>query len=64
MGWTALIIAGALEIVWALALKQSEGFTKLWPSIIFGVAAWLSFAFLSQALKTIPMGTTCICMVR
>lgn len=57
MGWTALIIAGALEIVWALALKQSEGFTKLWPSIIFGVAAWLSFAFLSQALKTIPMGT-------
>ena len=57
MGWTALIIAGALEIVWALALKQSDGFTKLWPSVIFGVAAWLSFAFLSHALKTIPMGT-------
>lgn len=57
MGWTALAIAGVFEIVWALALRNSEGFSKLWPSLIFGVAAWISFAFLSQALKTIPMGT-------
>lgn len=57
MAWIALFTAGALEIVWAIALKYSEGFTKLWPSIIFGVAAWLSFACLSYALKSIPMGT-------
>lgn len=57
MGWTALVIAGFFEIVWALALKSSDGFSRLWPSVIFGVAAWVSFAFLSQALKTIPMGT-------
>lgn len=57
MAWIALAIAGFFEIVWAVALKYSEGFTKLWPSVIFGIAAWLSFAFLSQALKTIPIGT-------
>jgi quaternary ammonium compound-resistance protein SugE len=57
MAWIFLAIAGAFEIVWAVALKQSDGFTKLWPSVIFGFSAWLSFAFLSQALKAIPMGT-------
>jgi quaternary ammonium compound-resistance protein SugE len=57
MAWLVLFIAGVFEVVWAIALKYSDGFTKLWPSVIFGVAAWLSFAFLSQALKTIPIGT-------
>ena len=57
MAWTALIIAGLLEVGWGIALKQSEGFTRLWPSVLFGVLAWLSFAFLAQALKTLPMGT-------
>jgi quaternary ammonium compound-resistance protein SugE len=57
MAWLALAVAGLFEIVWAVALKYSEGFTKLWPSIIFGASAWLSFAFLSYALKTIPMGS-------
>ncbi|TGD76242.1 quaternary ammonium compound efflux SMR transporter SugE [Mangrovimicrobium sediminis] len=56
MAWVALFVAGLFEIIWALALKYSEGFTRLWPSVIFGVAAWLSFALLSYALKTIPMG--------
>lgn len=56
MAWIFLIIAGVLEVVWAIALKYSEGFTKLWPSVTFMVSAWLSFACLSYALKTIPMG--------
>ena len=56
MAWAFLIIAGLLEIVWAIALKYSEGFTKLWPSAMFIVAAWLSFLCLSFALKSIPMG--------
>ena len=58
MAWTLLFLAGLFEIAWAIALKYSEGFTRLWPSVIFGVTAWLSFALLSQALKTIPIGTS------
>ncbi len=42
MAWTYLFLAGALEICWALALKQSEGFTRLWPSVIFAITAWFS----------------------
>ena len=57
MAWVFLVIAGVFEIVWVIALKHSEGFTKLWPSVIFIVAAWLSFALLSYALKSIPMGS-------
>lgn len=58
MAWTLLFLAGLFEIAWAIALKYSEGFTRLWPSVIFGVTAWLSIALLSQALKTIPIGTS------
>ena len=57
MAWGFLVIAGVFEIVWVIALKYSEGFTKLWPSVIFIVAAWLSFALLSYARKSIPMGS-------
>ena len=57
MGWMLLVIAGLFEIVWAVALKCSEGFTKLWPSVVFIAAAWLSFASLSIALKFLPMGS-------
>lgn len=57
MAWTHLIIAGALEIFWAISLKYTDGFSKLGPSVltIFGMIA--SFYFLAQALKTIPVGT-------
>jgi quaternary ammonium compound-resistance protein SugE len=58
MAWTLLFLAGLLEVAWAIALKFSEGFTRLWPSVIFGVTAWLSFALLALALKTIPIGTS------
>ena len=57
MAWIMLICAGLFEIAWALALKYSDGFTKLWPSVVFAVSAWLSFACLSFALKAIPMGS-------
>ncbi len=57
MAWIALLIAALFEVVWAISLKQSDGLTRLWPSVAFGVSAWLSFAFLSYALKTLPMGT-------
>jgi quaternary ammonium compound-resistance protein SugE len=57
MAWTYLIIAGVLEIVWAIGLKYTEGFTKLVPSLITGVALVASMLFLALALRTVPVGT-------
>jgi quaternary ammonium compound-resistance protein SugE len=57
MAWVYLFIAGALEIVWATALKYSEGFTRLWPSVIGIVAATVSFVLLTLALRDLPVGT-------
>ena len=56
MAWIILFIAGIFEIVWAVGLKYTQGFTKLWPSVITLSAMWASFGCLSYALKTIPMG--------
>ncbi|MBZ5488374.1 quaternary ammonium compound efflux SMR transporter SugE [Halomonas aquamarina] len=57
MSWIILFIAGLLEIGWAIGLKYSEGFTKLWPTAwtVFSLAA--SFLLLGLALKTLPVGT-------
>jgi quaternary ammonium compound-resistance protein SugE len=57
MNWVVLFCAGLLEIVWAIGLKQTEGFTRLWPSVWTLAAMVVSFGLLSQALKTIPVGT-------
>jgi quaternary ammonium compound-resistance protein SugE len=57
MAWTCLIIAGLLEIGWAIGLKYTEGFSRLWPSALTIGAMIASFALLAQALKTIPVGT-------
>ncbi|WP_392565998.1 quaternary ammonium compound efflux SMR transporter SugE [Utexia brackfieldae] len=57
MAWISLFIAGLFEIVWAIGLKYSEGFTKLIPSMITAVAMIVSFLMLSLALKTLPIGT-------
>lgn len=57
MNWLVLLIAGGFEVVWAVGLKYTDGFTKLWPSLITGVAMCLSVACLSYALKTIPIGS-------
>ena len=57
MAWIHLIIAGVLEIFWAISLKYTEGFSRLWPSVLTIVGMIASFYFLAQALKTIPVGT-------
>ena len=57
MSWLYLFIAGLLEVVWAIGLKYTEGFTRLWPSIVTIVAMIASVWFLALALRTIPVGT-------
>ena len=57
MAWIHLLIAGMLEIFWAISLKYTDGFSRLWPSIATGAGMIASFYFLAQALKTIPVGT-------
>ncbi len=57
MAWILLVVSGVLETVWAAALSQSRGFTRLVPSVVFGVALVLSMAGLAYALRTIPVGT-------
>ncbi|MCX2738621.1 quaternary ammonium compound efflux SMR transporter SugE [Pontibacter sp. M82] len=57
MAWFYLILAGICEIGWAFGLKYSEGFTKLGVSVITVIVMILSFVLLSQAMKTLPLGT-------
>ena len=57
MAWIILIISGVLEAVWATALGKSEGFTKFWPTVVFGVGLALSMAGLAWAMRDIPTGT-------
>ena len=57
MAWVFLILAGGLEIVWAIAMKSSAGFSRFWPSTITMAAALASFYFLSHSLVVLPVGT-------
>ena len=57
MAWVILIVSGVLEAVWATALGKSEGFTKLWPTVIFSVALALSMGGLAWAMRDISTGT-------
>lgn len=57
MAWFWLSFAGLLEIVWAVAMKQSEGFTRLWPSVLTLAAMVGSVLLLGLAMKTLPLGT-------
>ena len=57
MAWINLFIAGIFEIGWAVGLKYTNGFTRLWPSVITVTGMVLSFFFLSAAVKSIPIGT-------
>ena len=57
MAWIYLVIAGVLEIVWALAMKQSHGFTRLVPSIVTIIGMIASFWLLALAMRTLPLGT-------
>ncbi|UWR04545.1 multidrug efflux SMR transporter [Ruegeria conchae] len=57
MPWILLLFAGLLEIVWAVAMKQTAGFTRLWPTAIMGVAMIGSFGLLAMAMRELPLGT-------
>lgn len=57
MAWAALFFAGLFEIVWATAMKQSDGFTRPLPTIIMAVAMLLSFGLLAWSMKVLPLGT-------
>lgn len=56
MSWLILFLAGLFEVVWAVGLKYTEGFTKLTPSLVTLAAMGASFYLLSVALRTLPLG--------
>ena len=58
MAWLLLVIAGLLEIVWAVGLKQTGGFTRFWPTLITLTAMVASVVLLGIAMKTLPVGTS------
>jgi quaternary ammonium compound-resistance protein SugE len=57
MAWTYLVLAGVLEIGWAIGLKYTDGFTRLVPSVLTGLSMVASVILLGLALKTLPVGT-------
>lgn len=57
MSWLLLFVAGLLEVVWAIGLKYTEGFTRLWPSVGTGTAMVASVVLLGLAMRTLPVGT-------
>ncbi|MDP1601374.1 quaternary ammonium compound efflux SMR transporter SugE [Phenylobacterium sp.] len=57
MAWVVLFIAGICEIGWAVGLKYTDGFTRLWPTVFTGVSLVVSMALLGIAVKTLPLGT-------
>tara|TARA_R110002096_G_scaffold344990_1_gene538505 strand:- start:208 stop:528 length:321 start_codon:yes stop_codon:yes gene_type:complete len=57
MAWIALVFAGILEVVWAFAMKQSDGFTRPVPTAVMVVGMLLSFGLLSWSMRTLPLGT-------
>lgn len=57
MAWVVLVIAGLFEVVWATAMKQSDGFSRLWPSVLTIGAMVISFGLLSWSMRSLPLGT-------
>jgi quaternary ammonium compound-resistance protein SugE len=57
MAWMMLLLAGIFEVVWAYAMKMSDGFTRLVPSVITVVFMVLSFVLLAYAMRSLPLGT-------
>lgn len=57
MGWMYLLIASVFEVTWVVSMKYSDGFTRLWPSIVTLVATVISFMLLAQAVRTLPVAT-------
>lgn len=57
MAWVILFVAGICEIGWAVGLKYTDGFTKLWPTVFTGISLLISMALLGLAVKSLPLGT-------
>ena len=57
MAWLFLIVAGLFEVLWAFSMKQSESFTRLWPSVVTLLAMLVSFGLLSWSMRVLPLGT-------
>ena len=57
MAWLVLVIAGLFEVVWAFTMKQSGGFTRLWPSVVTLAAMVVSFGLLAWSMRSLPLGT-------
>jgi quaternary ammonium compound-resistance protein SugE len=57
MAWFILFVAGILEVVWAASMKQSDGFSRLWPSLVTLVAMLASVGLLALAMRSLPLGT-------
>ena len=57
MAWGILVLAGLLEVVWAVGLKYTDGFTRPWPTVGTGLALAGSMGLLAVALRTLPLGT-------
>lgn len=57
MNWVILVIAGLFEVGWAIGLRYTEGFTRVWPSLWTAAAMIVSFWLLAHAMKSLPVGT-------
>lgn len=57
MPWLILFVAGLCEIGWAVGLKYTDGFTRLWPTVFTGASLLVSMALLGMAMKSLPLGT-------
>lgn len=57
MSWAVLIVSGFFETVWAVAMSASNGFSKLYPTLVFAAALVISMGGLAYALRTVPVGT-------
>lgn len=57
MAWVLLCVAGLVEVAWSIGMKYTDGFTRLWPSVFTGAGIVVSMLLLSQAAKTLPIGT-------
>jgi quaternary ammonium compound-resistance protein SugE len=58
MAWVLLVLAGLFEVGWAIGLKYTEGFTRLWPSLGTIAAMVISIVMLAEAMKSLPVGTS------
>ncbi len=55
--WAILFLAGFFEMGWAIGLKYTDGFTRIWPTVLTLVGALISFMLLAQAMRSLPVGT-------